>query len=153
QNCFEVDALGALRARLMEEDRAWERSGMGRLAAALERSVGENRQLLRRRARLGRLRAYLLRAAPALREQARAAAAAPETAAGTAAARERARERALGYADRAGADLAERFTNFRAALEVEVGAGLDLPRVKMPDVAETCRVRAAEFLAGAQNEW
>jgi hypothetical protein len=151
ENCFEVDALGGLRARLFEEERGWERSGMGRLAATLERSVTENRQLLRRRSRLGRLRAFLREEAGAIRSSAettRAAAAAADRRAGEL---DRALTRALRHVDAALQDLRDGMVRRRSELLAELRALLELRRDELPDLSATCSTHVSEFLCRAQK--
>src|SRR5262249_37461957 len=70
ESSFEVDALGGLRARLDGDAAGWERSGMGRLEATVRRSTNENRQLLRQRSRIGRLRAFARELIGRLRDEA-----------------------------------------------------------------------------------
>src|SRR5438270_6091634 len=68
---------------------------MGRLTGVLERAVTENRQMLQRRSRIGRLRALLRAQTARLREDAASAAREAEAAADRGASVARGRERAL----------------------------------------------------------
>ncbi len=152
ENSFEVDALGGLRARLAGDEPACHRSGMGRLAEALERAVTENRQLLLRRSRMGRLRAWLRAHQPALAER--------RSVAETRAAREAQRAESLAAAGERGLrEVSAECQALRAAWGAErtvVLAAVQLatrqPPDRFPDLEAECAAKVAAFMEPAQPQ-
>jgi hypothetical protein len=153
ESSFEVDALGGLRARLDNDSVGWARSGLGRLAAALERSVTENRQMLQRRSRYGRLRAHLRDQVARLREGAAAAESVARAAAERKESVARGKDRALQQIDGAVERVKQNLARTRSELHRELSEALSRDRESVPDPERVCRERLSLFLSQAREEW